>query len=237
MGAIRSFAIRLVSHRPEIGLMNTSFPAQPDKKYSPREEAANAATHGFGLAAGIVGLYFLLDAAANSGDVWRITGNAVFGVSLIVLYSTSTLYHLSRNPEKKRLFRLFDHAAIFLLIAGTYSPFLLVNIRGGWGWWLFGIVWGIALAGIIFKIYYRARYPKLSLVLYLGMGWLCVVGFHKFYAGISTDSLLLLVAGGLCYTSGVFFYRRERMPFHHAVWHLFVLAGSAFHYFAVLYNV
>lgn len=209
---------------------------QPElKKYQPREELVNIATHAFGLACAIIACTVLMKDALRSGDSMRIAGFGLFGFSLIALYLSSTLYHSSRSPARRKLFRLIDHISIFLLIAGTYSPFLLVNLRNEAGWWLFGMIWTFAILGILFKVRFGTRYPGISLALYLGMGWISIIGFREFYRALDVQSLLLLGAGGLCYTLGVVFYRWERLAYHHAVWHLFVLAGSGLHFMAVIH--
>ncbi len=200
------------------------------------EELANALTHGSGLAASLFGLPPLLLLAANRGDLRQFAAACVFAVTLILLYAASTIYHAvppSRARTKEAL-RVLDHVAIYLLIAGTYTPFTLGVLRGTWGWTLFGIVWGLALAGILYKTVFRFRFPRLSTVLYLAMGWLAIVAVGPFARVLPPAALGWLLAGGLCYTLGVPFYMRDSLRFRHALWHLFVLAGSACHYTAVL---
>lgn len=206
-------------------------------RYSLGEELAHSITHGIGAVLSIAGLVLLVTLAALRGDAWHVVACSIFGATLVFLYTASTLYHSITHPGAKRVMRVFDHAAIFLLIAGTYTPFTLVTLRGGWGWTLFVIVWGLALVGIIYKITARNRFRFLSVLLYLGMGWLVLIAIKPMVTSIPGPGLALLLAGGLCYTLGVIFYAWKRLPYGHAVWHLFVLAGSICHFFAVLLYV
>lgn len=201
------------------------------------EEHANTAVHGVGLLLSIGGLVVLLDSSARYGDVWHFVSTGIFGMTLILLYATSTLYHGISNPAVKPVLQQLDHAAIFLLIAGTYTPFTLVNLRDSWGWPLFALVWSIAIAGAVLELATRKRYKRLSISLYLGLGWLILVAIKPMLRSVATNGLLLLLAGGLCYSVGVIFYVRKNLTYHHAIWHLFVLAGSALHFFAVLLYV
>jgi len=205
--------------------------------YTPREELANAVTHGVGVALSIAGLVLLLLAATTRGDAWHVTGAAIFGASLVLLYTTSTLYHSVPGAERKQVLRKFDHAAIFLLIAGTYTPFLLVSLRGPWGWSLFGVVWGLAVVGIALKFWFAGRFKVVSTLIYLGMGWLALAAVKPLWAAVGVGGFSLLIAGGLCYTLGAGFYLWKRLPYHHAIWHLFVLAGSGCHWAAVYRHV
>ena len=205
--------------------------------YSPREELANGLTHGAGLLLAIAGLGVLLAYAARHGDAWHIVGCAVFGAALIACYTTSTLYHSVRSERLRPLLRTLDHAAIFLLIAGTYTPFTLVNLRGPWGWSLFGVVWGLALLGIALRLLLNGRLHGLVVALYLAMGWVVVVAVQPMLERVAPGGLALLAGGGLAYTGGVVFYKWKRLPYNHAIWHLFVLLGSALHFFAVLFYV
>ncbi len=204
-------------------------------RYSIGEEIANSLTHGLGIIFSITGMVVLMVSTSGSGDFWRIVSCAVFGIALILLYTTSTLYHGIQVPNVKSLMRILDHSAIFLLIAGTYTPFTLVNLRGPWGWSLFGVIWGIALLGIIFQMTLLRKWVGISVALYVLMGWAIVVAIKQLLAAVAPSGLILLLAGGLAYTCGVVFYVWRKLPYHHAIWHLFVLAGSAFHYFAVLF--
>lgn len=205
--------------------------------YSLGEEIAHSVTHGVGAILSIAGLTVLVALAALRGTAWHVVSCAVFGSTLVVLYTISTLYHSVTHPRVKRVLRMLDHAAIFLLIAGTYTPFTLVNMRGGWGWALFGVVWGLALLGIAFKMTSSNRFRLLSVPLYLLMGWLVLIALKPLVDSVAPTGLALLVAGGLAYTVGIGFYAWKNLPYSHAVWHLFVLVGSLLHYFAVLLYV
>jgi hemolysin III len=207
------------------------------RPYSPGEELANTITHGIGVLLSVAGLVLLVTFGALWGDVWHVVSGAVFGVTLVLLYTASTLYHAVQQPEKKMLLRKFDHAGIFLLIAGTYTPFMLVSLRGPWGWSLFGIVWGLGLVGMILKFRLAGRFRLLSTLVYLVMGWLVVIAIRPLTQALPVTGIRLLVAGGLCYTGGAVFYLAKRLPYHHAVWHVFVLAGSICHFLAVFGSV
>ena len=202
--------------------------------YTRGEELANVWTHGIGAALSVAGLAVLGTITALRGDAWRVTETVIFGVTLVLLYTSSTLYHLIRDEPLKRLLRKFDHASIFLLIAGTYTPFLLVNLRGPWGWSLFGVIWALAVVGVALKFWFTGRFRIASTLLYIGMGWLVLVALRPLSSAIPAAALWLLVAGGFTYTLGTVFYLWKRLPYHHAVWHLFVLGGSTCHFFAVL---
>lgn len=210
--------------------------ARKPRHYVTVEELANAVTHGVGLGLSIVGFVVLLVFAALRGTPWHIVACAIYGSTLVCLYAASTLYHSVPVPRFKRALRIFDHSAIYLLIAGTYTPFLLVNLRGAWGWSLFGVVWGLAAAGIVFKFWFVERFGFLSTAVYVGMGWLVVIAAKPVFAHITATTLVLLLIGGLFYTAGIIFYASKR-PYAHAIWHLFVLGGSTCHYFAVLHSV
>ncbi|MCF7974709.1 MAG: hemolysin III family protein [Phycisphaerae bacterium] len=182
----------------------------------------------------IAGLIWLIVLSVKQGTAWHIVGSAVFGSSLIILYSFSTLYHSVTNPRVKRVFARLDHVAIFLLIAGTYTPFLLTTLRGPVGWTLFGVIWALALIGVIIRSIYLTRFRKLMVVLYLLMGWMIVFAIVPMTRALPTISTVFLVAGGCCYTLGVVFYAWRQLNFSHGIWHLFVLAGSGCHFFSVL---
>jgi hemolysin III len=201
------------------------------------EELANSVTHGIGLGLSVAGFAALLVLATVHGGAWRIVSCAIYGVSLICVYASSTLYHGLRSQRVKHILKVFDHSAIFLLIGGTYTPFLLVNLRGGWGWSLLGIVWGLAATGIVLKFWFVDRYPILSTGGYVLMGWLALIAVKPLLQAVPTIGLIWLLAGGLMYTVGVAFYAWKRIPYNHVIWHLFVMAGSACHYFAVVYSV
>ncbi|MBV2123268.1 MAG: hemolysin III family protein [Candidatus Thiodiazotropha sp. (ex Ctena orbiculata)] len=206
-------------------------------RYTLGEEIAHAVTHGIGVLLSVAGLAILVTYAALYGDVWHITSCSIYGATLILLYSASTLYHGIPMPRAKKLLQRFDHAAIFLLIAGTYTPFTLVNLRGSWGWTLFGLVWGFAIVGVLLELFRDVRLKWLSLSLYLGLGWLVVVAIKPLIDAVEVGGIVLLLAGGLCYSLGVIFYIWRRLAYHHAVWHLFVLAGSVLHFFSVFFYV
>jgi len=208
-----------------------------DANYTPREELANSITHGVGLALSLAGLVLLTTFSCLRGDAWLVTGTTIFGVSLVALYTTSTLYHSFRAVEVKRLLRKFDHAAIFLLIAGSYTPFLLVTLRGPWGWSLFGVVWSLAAVGIALKFRYAGRFRVVSTLIYIAMGWLVLTALRPLSAALPREGVWLLVVGGFCYTGGAAFYLWKRLPYHHAVWHLCVMGGSACHWAAVFFYV
>lgn len=208
-----------------------------DKKRIFVEELANSITHGLGLALSIAGFVVLVVLAVIRGGAWLIVSCAVYGSTLVCLYTASTLYHSLRSGRAKRVFKILDHAAIYLLIAGTYTPFTLVNLRGGWGWTLFGIVWGLAVAGVVFKLWFVDHFQILSTVIYLAMGWLAVIAAKPLFQRVPTGGLYWLLAGGVLYTIGIAFYACRKVPYNHAIWHVFVLAGSICHYFAVVYSV
>ena len=210
------------------------LPASPERDQSRAEETANAISHGLAFVAALVGSPFLILRAAWHADAGFIVGASVFCGSLAILYLSSTLYHALAIGKAKRVFRVIEHSAIFLLIAGTYTPFALGVLRGAWGWSLFGIVWGIAAAGVALKVFGRGSHPILSTGLYLLMGWLVVIAVEPLVTRVPTEGLFWLVAGGLSYTIGVAFFATDaRLRYGHFVWHLFVVAGSVCHYFAV----
>ncbi len=204
------------------------------ESYSVGEEIVNSITHGVGTGLSVIGGIALVVLAALYGDVWRIVSFSIYATTLVTLYLASTLYHSFRHPQLKRIFKIIDHACIYLLIAGTYTPFLLVSLRGPWGWTLLGIIWGLALVGIIFKAFSAHRFRRFLVWGYLLMGWLCVVAGRELLLRVPTDGLVWLAIGGGLYTVGVIFYAWRRLPYGHAIWHLFVLAGSICHYVAVL---
>ncbi|HKG20451.1 MAG TPA: hemolysin III family protein [Blastocatellia bacterium] len=201
------------------------------------EELLNSITHGLGLALSIAGFLVLLVLSIIRGDAWHIAGCSVFGVTLIFLYGASTLYHSFKALHLKRVLRILDHSAIYLLIAGTYTPFTLVNLRGPWGWSLFAAVWILAALGIVFKVFFVDRFAVVSTVIYLLMGWLGIVAIKPILALVPPGGFVWLVAGGLAYTVGIVFFACRKVPYNHAIWHLFVLAGSICHYFAVVVSV
>jgi hemolysin III len=200
-----------------------------------KEELANTITHAIGVGLSIAGLILLVVRAAMGGDVWQVVSFSIYGASLILLYLASTLYHAFRSPRVKEIFRVMDHSAIYLLIAGTYTPFLLVTLRGPWGWSLFGIIWGLALAGITFKIIFGPKYEMVSTIFYLLMGWVVIIAIKPLLAVLPTAGFFWLLGGGLAYSLGVIFFIWEKLPFNHAIWHGFVMTGSFLHFFAVLF--
>ena len=201
------------------------------------EELPNALTHGFGLLCSILGFIVLLVVTLIRGGKWQIISCAIYGATLICVYAASTLYHGVSSPRWKKGFLLFDHCAIYLLIAGTYTPFLLVNLRGGWGWPMFGVIWGIAVSGVLFKLLFADRFPILSVALYLGMGWLGIIAAKQVYIHVPSIGLVWIFAGAFAYSIGVIFYACKKIPHHHVIWHLLVMAGSGCHYIAILYSV
>ena len=205
--------------------------------YTLAEELAHAVSHGAGVILSIAGLSWMLYLSIGASDPWRIVASSVYGVSLISLFLASTLYHAWPVSPRKRLFKLLDHCAIYVLIAGTYTPFLLVAMRTDTGWWLFGAIWSLATAGIVTKLWFRHRYPRLSLISYLVMGWLVVIAAPQVADAVGGNGMAWLIAGGLCYTVGALFYMAKQLRFSHAIWHLFVLAGGVCHFLAVVWYV
>ncbi len=203
--------------------------------YSVREEIIHSVTHGIGAALSVAGLTALVILAVIYGDVWRVISFSIYGSSLILLYLASTLYHSLQHPRAKAILRKFDHASIYVLIAGTYTPFLLVSLRGtAVGWTFFVLVWGMAAAGVVWKMFFLGKLEVIATIIYVLMGWMCVLVFKQMMAAIPTPGLIMLVAGGLVYTLGVIFYAWEKLPYNHAIWHLFVLGGSICHFFSIV---
>lgn len=206
-----------------------------DRRLSLGEEIANSVTHGIAALASVAALPILLVVTIGRGDPWQVTGGAVFGGTLVILYVASTLYHALPHPRAKRVFRILDHSAIYLLIAGTYTPFALGALRGPWGWTLLAAVWSLAALGITAKATLGFRFPRLSTAVYIVMGWLGIIASKPLLTHIGVSGMMWLLAGGLCYTAGVIFFAWERLRYGHMVWHLFVAAGSVCHFFAVLW--
>jgi len=204
------------------------------RRASRREELANAITHGLGLLLSLIGTPFLVREALARGETLAVVGSGIFGGALVALYTSSTLYHSVSHHVTKHRLRLFDHIAIYLLIAGTYTPFTFGVLRGVWGWTLFGLVWAMALVGVMSKLRFRFKNERLSTMLYVAMGWVAIFAVGPLFSSMQTPGLVLLFGGGLLYTGGVIFYRQKR-SWSHPVWHLFVMGGSACHYFAVLW--
>ena len=210
--------------------------SDPTREQSQAEEIANSISHGVALAAALVGTPFLIVHAARQASAGFIFGACVFSATMIILYLASTLYHALSAGKAKRVFRIIEHSAIFLLIAGTYTPFTLGVLRGAWGWSIFGLIWGLAVAGIALKALGRANHPILSTSLYVLMGWVVVIAVDPLLTRVSTAGLLWLLAGGLAYTVGVIFFALDsRLRYGHFIWHLFVIAGTACHYCAVFW--
>lgn len=207
------------------------------KQYSIGEEIANSITHGIGMVLAIAALVILTAFAGLYGNGWHIVSVSIYGTTLVLLYTASTLYHSIQNPHAKGILQILDHAAIYLLIAGTYTPFMLVSLRGPWGWWLFGVIWGLAVLGLVLQLPVMKRWRAVSLGLYIGMGWVVVVAIKPLIVSVETGGVIFLVLGGLSYTGGIIFYCWEKMKFSHAIWHLFVLAGSILHFFSILFYV
>jgi hemolysin III len=205
--------------------------------YSTTEEIANSITHGVGVLLSCCGLVYLVILANRYGNGWHILAGAIFGSTLVLSYAASTLYHAIPDIGAKRILKVVDHAAIYLLIAGTYTPFTLISLHGAWGWSLFGTIWGLALLGVVLKITMLGRLAKISTFVYLLMGWIVVVAMKPLLTAVATGGLLLLFSGGLAYSIGVIFYVWKKLPYNHAIWHMFVLAGSLFHFFAILLYV
>jgi hemolysin III len=208
-----------------------------EARFSLGEEIANAVTHGVGALLSAAGLVLLVVLAAREGSAWKVVGASIYGASLFILYLASTLYHSLPHGKAKRVFQRLDYCAIYFLIAGSYTPFLLVSLRGALGWSLFGVVWALAICGIVLESVVRERIEKLSLTLYLLMGWMIVGASVQLFRQLAPGGTVLLISGGLFYTLGVIFYVWRSLRFHHAVWHGFVLGGSVCHYLTVYYFV
>jgi len=202
-----------------------------------RHEIASALTHGVGAVAALAGSAVLITLAALHGDAWQLGASIVFGITLLLLYVASTLYHSAKHPVAKARLKVFDHCAIYLLIAGTYTPFTLIALRGPWGWGLFIAIWSLAIGGVVFKLFYTGRFKRLSTLIYIAMGWLIIVAIKPMLTSLDAWTLGWLLAGGLFYTLGTYFYHRESIPYSHAIWHLFVIAGSVCHFVAVTAQV
>jgi len=202
-----------------------------------REELASALTHGVGAIAALAAGSVLITLAALWGDGWQLGAAIVFGTCLLLLYLASTLYHSFQQPAIKGRLKVFDHCAIYLLIAGTYTPFTLIALRGPWGWGLFAAIWALALAGVVFKLFFTGRFKRLSTLVYVAMGWLVLVAIKPVLAALDAWTFGWLMAGGVFYTLGTVFYHRESIPYSHAIWHLFCIAGSVCHYVAVMAQV
>ena len=209
-----------------------------DKRtYTAGEELAHAITHGVGVVIGIAVLVLLVVFASLRKSAWEITAVAIYGATFILLYLGSTLYHAARNEKAKRILKVIDHSAIYLLIAGTYTPYTLAPLRGALGWSVFGAIWAAALVGIFFKAFFTGRFKWVSLGSYLFMGWFCVIAVKPLFENLNTAGFVLLAAGGLCYSVGAVFYAWKSLKWSHTIWHLFVLAGSVCHFLSILFGV
>ncbi|MEF2147416.1 PAQR family membrane homeostasis protein TrhA [Aquilutibacter rugosus] len=206
-------------------------------QYSASEELANALTHGIAAAAALGAGAVLITLSALWGDVWQLSGAIVYVATLFVMYLASTVYHSIPQPKLKARFKVLDHCAIYLLIAGTYTPFMLVGLRGPWGWSLLTVIWSLAAAGIAFKLFFTGRFKLISTLIYIAMGWLIVVAVKPMMNSLSAFTLQWLLAGGLFYTLGTVFYMAKKIPYSHSIWHGFVIAGSASHFVAVMSHV
>ncbi len=212
-----------------------SIPATP--RYSPGEELANSITHGVSAFLTCAGAAVLITLASLKASAWHIVSFSIFSGALILLFVISTLYHSFKSPKVKYVMEILDHSSIFLVIAGTYTPLTLVTLHGVLGWWLFGIVWGLAAAGIVMKAFFTGRFRLVSTLLYLGMGWMILLAGKPLVASLPPGGLYFLLAGGIFYSLGTIFYLWKKLPYHHAIWHLFVFAGALCHYFTLLFYV
>ena len=207
------------------------------KHYSPIEEKTNIISHAIGFLLSIVALVLLVAHANQYGNVWHIVSFSIFGASLIILYGASTFYHSTKKPELRNRLRVFDHASIYVLIAGSYTPFTLVTLNGPLGWSILGIAWGMALTGIILKIFLTGKYKLISTLMYLFMGWIIIFAIKPIYNNLPLEGFLWLVAGGMSYTIGAIIYSIKKIKFNHAIFHMFVLGGSACHFVSVFFYV
>ena len=205
--------------------------------YNPREEKLNVISHAIGLVLSVIALVLLVVYASKEGSAWHIVSFSIFGASLIVLYAASTFYHYSRTPKLRHRLNVFDHAAIYVLIAGTYTPFTLVVLKGWVGWTIFGVSWGLALTGIILKLFFIGRYDKISTIAYVLMGWLIIFAIKPLVNNLPFEGLMWLLSGGIFYTIGALLYSIKKLNYNHAIFHIFVLLGSFSHFIAVFFYV
>jgi hemolysin III len=205
------------------------------RKQTAIEESLNTLVHGAGFGLAIAASIALVISANKHGSVWHLASFSIYGATLIVLYLSSTLYHSLPEGNCKNKLRVIDHSSIFLLIAGTYTPITLTAMRGPWGWSIFGVVWGIALAGIMIKIFWFEKLRRMSTLMYAAMGWIILIAIRPLLDSVNATSLIFLLAGGLAYSLGIVFYASQKLKFNHAIWHMFVLAGSVCHFFTVLH--
>jgi len=207
------------------------------RNYDPKEEKWNVITHGIGLILAIVGMVLLIVRASLYEDVWHIVSFSIYGTSMVVLYSASTAFHASKPGKLRKRLNVFDHASIFFLIAGTYTPFVLVTVRGGWGWSIFGVVWGLAITGIVLKFFFTGRFEKISTAIYVILGWLIVIAIKPLIDNLAPEGLFWLALGGISYSVGAALYLWHKLPYNHAIFHVFVLIGSITHFIAVYFYV
>lgn len=207
------------------------------KDYPPKEEKINIISHAFGLILSLLATPLLIVHASINGNVWHIVSFSIYGASLIILYAASTLYHSAKKPKLRKRLNVFDHASIYVLIAGTYTPFTLVTLNGAWGWTIFGITWGLALTGIILKLFFTGKYDILSTIMYILMGWVVLFAIKPLLNNLDFDGILWLFAGGISYTIGAVLYSIKKIEYNHAIFHLFVLIGSFCHFMAIYFYV
>jgi hemolysin III len=209
--------------------------AQKVHFYTRAEERLNVISHGAGLFLSVIGLFFLVIKSCLYGTVWHIVSFSIFGVSMVVLYTASTVYHASKDLERRKRLNVFDHTSIYLLIAGSYTPFTLISLHGPWGWSIFGVVWGIAITGIILKLFFTGRFNLISTIGYVIMGWIVIIAMKQLVNSISAPGLFWLFAGGFFYTIGAVLYMFKKMPYNHATFHFFVLAGTMCHFIMIYF--
>ena len=205
--------------------------------YSKTEEILNVATHGMGFLMSVAALTILVIFASLYGNAWHIVSFSIYGASLVILYLASTAFHLVQKQKIRNWLNVFDHISIYLLIAGTYTPFLLVTLRGPWGWSFFGIVWGLAIAGIVLKLFFTGRFSLVSTIIYVALGWIILIAISPLSNALSFDGLMWLLAGGICYSVGAVFFLLNKLPFNHAIFHVLVVAGSVCHFVSVFWYV
>lgn len=225
----------MANEKRDPGISKTEGPRYREQSLG--EEIANSITHGIGAALSIAALVLLVVFASKYGDPWRIVSFSIYGSTLIILYTSSTLYHSLTNVRVKRFFKILDHSSIYLLIAGTYTPITLVSMRSPWGWTIFGLIWAMAIGGIVAKIFLIDKYKIVSALLYVAMGWLVVIAYKPMLQMVPQGLIIWLLIGGICYTFGLIFYAIKKVPYFHFIWHLFVLAGSITHFFGILLHL
>lgn len=205
--------------------------------YPKNEEILNVITHGLGFLLSIAALVILVVFASMYGNAWHVVSFSIYGATLVTLYLASTLFHMTRKQSLRNKLNVFDHAAIYFLIAGTYTPFLLVTIRGPWGWSLFGVIWGLAILGLLYKIFFMGKYDILSALIYVIMGWLIIIAIKPMNENLPPEAMWWLLGGGIAYSIGVVFYLINKIPYNHAIFHIWVLLGSFAHFFTVFFYV